>query len=77
MESIKELDIAVLNRDLAEFGLRKGDIGAVVHVYNDRGAYEIEFTSAVGESIAVLTLEAADIRLIGKNDIMHARERGS
>ncbi|HHM13065.1 MAG TPA: DUF4926 domain-containing protein, partial [Planctomycetaceae bacterium] len=29
----KELDTVVLKRDLPEQGLRKGDLGGVVHVY--------------------------------------------
>jgi hypothetical protein len=28
-----ELDVIVLDRDLPEHGLRKGDLGAVVHAY--------------------------------------------
>jgi hypothetical protein len=31
--SIRELDSVVLERDLPEHGLRRGDLGAVVHVY--------------------------------------------
>ena len=72
---IKELDSAVLNRDFDEVGLVKGDVGAVVHVYGGGKAYEVEFASGTGVTIAVLTVEAADLRLIGSRDILHARTR--
>lgn len=75
MDTIKELDSAVLNRDFDDVGLVKGDVGAVVHVYDGGKAYEVEFASGTGETIAVLTVEAADLRLIGSHDILHARTR--
>jgi uncharacterized protein DUF4926 len=40
--SIHELDTVVLERDLPEHGLRRGDLGAVVHVHSDE-AIEVEF----------------------------------
>jgi hypothetical protein len=33
--TIGEHDIVVLTRDLPEYGLTAGDVGAVVHVYPD------------------------------------------
>ncbi len=61
---IKEVDTIVLSHDIDEYGLKKGDIGVVVHVYPDGAAYEVEFVTADGRSIAVLTLDLNDIRLI-------------
>ncbi len=43
-------------------GLKKGDVGTVVHAYNDRQAYEVEFISLDGKTAAVVTLEAAQVR---------------
>jgi len=43
----KMLDTVVLNRDLPENGLQRGDLGAVVQVYEPDGL-EIEFVSAAG-----------------------------
>ncbi len=71
---IKELDTVVLERDIKEYGLTEGDIGAVVHCYRDGGAYEVEFVTAEGKTIAVLTLSASDIRLMRDREILHARE---
>ncbi|MCL4261772.1 MAG: DUF4926 domain-containing protein [Anaerolineae bacterium] len=71
---INELDTVVLSHDLEEYGLQQGDIGAVVHVYKNGKAYEIEFVTGEGETIALLTLTPADIRLMGEREILHARE---
>ena len=40
---IKELDTVVLAKDLKEYQLTRGDVGAVVHVYEGGKAYEVEF----------------------------------
>jgi hypothetical protein len=37
-------------------------------------AYEVEFMTLAGQTIAVATVEAADVRPIGKRDISHVRE---
>ena len=70
---IRELDTVVLTRDVSEHGLKKGDIGAVVHRYSDQGAFEVEFVAAEGKTIAVLTLTEADIRPMSRGEILHAR----
>jgi len=49
------LDTVVLDRDLAENGLRKGDLGSVVEIYEPDGL-EVEFVTASGRSAALLTL---------------------
>ena len=35
---IRESDIVVLTHDIGEYGLKQGDIGAVVHCYSDGAA---------------------------------------
>jgi len=71
---IRELDTVVLTHDIKEYGLTVGDIGAVVHCYKDSNTYEVEFITADGKTIAVLTLSANDIRLMKEREILHARE---
>jgi hypothetical protein len=71
---IKELDAVVLTHDIEEQGLKKGDIGAVVHCYSDGTAFEVEFVTAEGRTVAVLTLTPDEIRLMGKKEILHVRE---
>jgi hypothetical protein len=74
MSTIKELDAAVLERDVQEQGLIRGDMGTVVFVHDAGKAYEVEFLTGAGKTIAVLTLDAGDVRHIGKNEIPHARK---
>jgi hypothetical protein len=71
---IRELDTVVLTHDIGEHALRRGDAGTVVYSYSDRAAFEVEFVTAEAETVALLTLTHADIRLIGKREILHVRE---
>jgi hypothetical protein len=66
------LDTVVLARDLAEQGLRAGDLGAVVEVYPPDGV-EVEFVQASGQTKALLTLKAADLRPVADNDLLSVR----
>ena len=68
----KELDTVVLNRDLPEHGLRKGDLGAVVHVYEPDGL-EVEFVSAAGKTEALVTLKEKDVRAVADGDLIAVR----
>jgi hypothetical protein len=70
---IRELDRVVLTKDVAEYGLREGDIGTVVHCYPDGAAYEVEFVAASGRTVAVLTLENGEVRPMDPQEISHAR----
>ena len=71
---IKELDTVVLKHDILKHGLVEGDIGVVVHCYADGEAYEVEFVTAEGRTIAVLTLTLNDVRLMSSKEILHVRE---
>ncbi len=71
---IRELDTVVLTRDMEKYGLKRDDVGAVVHDYKDGQTYEVEFVSAGGETLALLTLTLADIRPLRGREILHARE---
>lgn len=70
----KELEPVVLTRDMPEHSLKQGDIGAVVHCYKDDAAFEVEFVTAGGRTIALLTLDQTDIRPISGREVLHARE---
>ena len=70
--SIRELDTVVMRRDFPESGVRAGDIGAVVHVYD--GAFEVEFVTASGRTEALFTVDAADVRVINDNDLPAVRQ---
>jgi hypothetical protein len=71
---IRELDTVVLTHDIDEYGLKQGDIRAVMHRYSDGPAFEVEFVTAKGRAIALLTLTQADIRPIGGREVLHVRE---
>lgn len=62
----------VLTRDVPEQGLRRGDIGTVVHVYS-AGGFEVEFFTASGKTRAVVTLPAADVRRAKDDEVMSVR----
>jgi hypothetical protein len=69
---IKLLDTVVLERDLPERSLRKGDLGAVVELYEPDGL-EVEFVSGSGRTVALVTLRRSDVRPVGGSDILAAR----
>jgi len=71
---IKEHQRVVLTVPVPAERLEAGDVGTVVHVYRDRLAYEVEFTTLDGKTAAVVTLEASQVRPVGQREITHARE---
>jgi hypothetical protein len=74
---IKEHDRVVLAANVPSEGLVADDVGTVVHVYRDGQAYEVEFFTLEGKTVAVITLEASQVRPVGKREITHARELAS
>lgn len=67
------LDTVVLNRDLPQHGLRKGDLGAVVEIYSPDGL-EVEFVTASGKTEALLTLREDDVRAVEDSDLIAVRQ---
>lgn len=74
MEMIAEHDRVVLLRDLPDEKLKGGDLGAVVSVYEEGAGYAVEFVSLTGDTVAVVVLEAADVREIREGDMARVRE---
>ena len=70
---IKELDPVVLTRDLAESGLRAGDVGWIVAVHRGGAGFEVEFVTLAGETVAVETVTGDQVRPVGRKEIAHAR----
>jgi len=70
---IRELDRVVLTRPLDDLGLKAGDIGTVVLVHEGGCGFEVEFVTLDGETYAVSTISAEDVRPIERNEIAHAR----
>jgi hypothetical protein len=69
---IRELDDVVLECDLPQHGLKRGDVGTVVLMHQDGGC-EVEFTALDGETFAVVTLSAGQFREVTRSEIAHAR----
>ena len=70
--NFKQLDTVVLDRDVPESGLRKGDLGAVVQTYEPDGL-EVEFVTASGRTQAVVTLRLLDVRAVMDEDLISVR----
>lgn len=68
----KLLDTVVLDKDLPEHGLRKGDLGAVVEVYAPDGL-DVEFVTAAGITQALVTVKESDVRAVRDGDIIAVR----
>ena len=58
---INELDTIVLAHDIEQYGLKQGD-GAIVHCYKNGEAFEVEFVTGEGKTVAVLTLREDDLK---------------
>ena len=71
---IKEHDCVVLTQDIAEEGLKAGDIGTVVHIHQKGAGYEVEFMTLAGETVAVVSLLPTQVRPIDRRDIAHVRD---
>ena len=66
------LELVVLTRDLPELGLRPGDLGTVVEVY-ERGGLEVEFVQPNGATKALATLDTSDFRGVTADDVLTVR----
>ena len=70
---IQELDSVILTVDLPEHGLKSGDLGTVVLTHHQRKGYEVEFATLDGETIAVTSVFASQVRPVGHHEIAHVR----
>jgi uncharacterized protein DUF4926 len=66
------LETVVLNRDVPEQGLRRGDLGAIVEIYAPNGL-DVEFVTASGRTQALVTLTAKDVRPVEDHDLIAVR----
>lgn len=69
---IGELTSVVLTDDVPAHSLERGDVGTIVLVH-PAGGYEVEFVALDGETLAVITLSASQVRPIQQREIAHAR----
>ncbi len=71
---IHEHDCVVLTTDIPDEGLHAGDVGTVVHIHSEGAAYEVEFMTLTGRTIAVATVLPSQLRPISSRDVSHVRE---
>jgi hypothetical protein len=74
---IKEHDCVVLTTNVPEEGLEAGDVGTVVHIHKGGEGYEVEFVTLTGETVAIITLLAGQVRPLNRRDLAHTRELAS
>jgi len=68
----REHDQVVLKNNIPDQGLKKNNVGTVLHVYKKGEAFEVEFLTLHGETVAVATLNASQVRPVQKKEITHA-----
>jgi hypothetical protein len=74
---IEEHDRVVLTEDRSEQDLQAGDVGTVVHIYEEGTAFEVEFFRLDGHTVAVETVSASAVRPVASTDVTHARTKDS
>lgn len=70
---IRDHDPVALTQDLPNEGLRAGDVGTVVMVHRNGEGYTVEFCELTGDTVAVATVAAAQVRPIQRGEVPHAR----
>lgn len=70
---IKDLDMVALSKPLPEHGLVPGDVGTVVMVHQGGKAFTVEFMSFTGKTLAIVTVEATDLRRVRDEEVAHVR----
>ncbi|MGH7827888.1 MAG: DUF4926 domain-containing protein [Candidatus Binatia bacterium] len=58
-----------MRKEVPEQGLKTGDVGTVIHVHKKGEAFEVQFVALDGETLAIATLDASQIRPVQKKEI--------
>ncbi|CAN2048499.1 DUF4926 domain-containing protein [Candidatus Magnetomoraceae bacterium gMMP-1] len=72
----KLFEEVVLNRDIPEKKLKKGDVATIVESYSvseGKDGYSLEVFNAVGDIIAVITVPESAIQPFTENEIFSIR----
>lgn len=69
MREIELFDTVALLEDLPEENLWRGQVGAVVEVYNDGEAFEVEFVDTNGQTYGLLALRSEQLMLLRRESI--------
>ena len=71
---LEEHDRIVLTDDVADPGLKAGDVGTIVHVHREGEAFEVEFLTLDGHTPAVATVSSSQVRSVTGADSTRARD---
>ncbi len=74
---LQEFDTIVLATDLPDQKLQTGDIGTIVLVHSQQAGYEVEFTTLLGETVAVISLSPTQLRPVRPYELPHVRTMSS
>ena len=70
---MKEHDRIILAEDIPSEGLTVGDVGTIIHIHAGGKAFEVEFVTLTGQTAAIATVAASQVRSARRNEIAHAR----
>ena len=70
--SFRPLDVVVLETDVPDHGLLRGDLGAVVELCEPNGL-EVEFVTASGRTKALISVAESDVRAVSDDDLVAVR----
>ena len=69
MRKPEMFDSVALIEDLPEDGLVCGNMGAIVEIYNDGEAYEVEFVDTHGQTYGLLALRPEQILVLHRSSM--------
>ena len=73
MKKIEEFDLVILTTNLPHFGLTAGDVGTVVDIHAEGKSFTVEFMTLNGQTVAVVPLDASEIRPVKEGEMSHSR----
>ncbi|MXZ90439.1 MAG: enoyl-CoA hydratase [Chloroflexi bacterium] len=66
---LQEFEHITLTADIPDEGLKAGDVGTIVHIHPQGVAYEVEFFSPAGNTLAVATVENHQVRSTNPDEV--------
>jgi ATP-dependent exoDNAse (exonuclease V) alpha subunit len=73
----KDHDVVVLTENLPAYGLVKGDVGTIVDMFKDGQGFLVEFNDSVGRLVAMEPLAQAQVRKLGKHEVLVPRAKAA
>jgi hypothetical protein len=70
---ISEHERIVFTADLSDAGVAAGDVGTVVLVHGEGAGYEVEVVALDGQTLAVVSVRADQVRPVRAGEVAHAR----